>query len=266
MKRLLLAICLLFSALIPLGIISVAMISVAVSQEHYTIVAENDWYPYSALRDGQPEGLAVDLVRAAYAAAGAEVDFVSKPYARCLEEVEAGWQLGCFDTTREPANMARFRFHQAPLFSANIVIVAPADSDAHDLTPLDLKGQHVAVTNGYTYGEPFQSDSAVDKAVVKNDLAILRVVAMKRVAYGVIYDKVMAHLLAEHGDELAGKVKIVGLLFQPDLYVSFSKKRPEATAAITALDRGLEIIRQNGTYHEIEQQWAGRFSVAGAPQ
>lgn len=242
------------------------LVTNAAAEETYKIVAENDWYPYSALRDGKPEGMAVDLVRAAYQAAGAKVEFVSQPYARCLEEVEAGWQLGCFDTTREPATEARFRFHDVPLFSANIVIIAAADADAHDLGPRDLENQHVAVTNGYTYGEPFQSDASVDKDVVKNDLAILRVVAMKRVPYGVIYDKVMAHLLAEHGGELSGKVKIVGLLFQPDLYVSFSKKRPEATAAMRALDRGLEIIRQNGTYREIEQHWASRFSVAGAPQ
>lgn len=243
-----------------------AVISTAGAEERYSIVAENDWYPYSALRDGKPEGLAVDLVRAAYAAAGAKVDFVSRPYARCLEEVEAGWQLGCFDTTREPANEARFRFHQRPLFSANIVIIAPVESTAQNLGPLDLRSQRVAVTNGYTYGEPFQSDPAVNKDVVKNDLAILRVVALKRASYGVIYDKVMAHLLAEHSAELAGKVKVVGLLFQPDLYVSFSKKRPEATAAMTALDLGLDIIRKNGTYREIEQHWANRFSVAGAPQ
>ena len=251
-----------------------AMIAPARAEERYTIVAENDWYPYSALRQsepggepgGQPEGMAVDLVRAAYAAAGAKVDLVSQPYARCLEEVEAGWQLGCFDTTREPTTEARFRFHAVPLFSANIVIIAPAESTEHDLGPGDLKGRNVAVTNGYTYGEPFQSDPTVNKDVVKNDLAILRVVAMKRVPYGVVYDKVMAHLLAERGSELAGKIKIVGLLFQPDLYVSFSKKRPEATAAMAALDRGLEIIRKNGTYREIEQHWAARFSVAGAPQ
>src|SRR5262245_40898464 len=109
------------------------------AEERYRIVAENDWYPYSAMRNGEPVGLAVDLVRAAYDAAGAKVDFVSQPYARCLEEVEAGWQLGCFDTTREPANEARFRFHAKPLFSANIVIVAPADSAVQDLVPADLK-------------------------------------------------------------------------------------------------------------------------------
>jgi polar amino acid transport system substrate-binding protein len=237
----------------------------AEAQERIALVAENDWYPYSALRNGQSEGMAVDLVRAAYRAAGVEVDLVSQPYARCLNEVELGLQLGCFNTIREPANEARFLFHAKPLFSAAIVIIAPADSTASDLGPADLKGQRVAVTNGYTYGEPFQSDAGIDKDVAASDLGVLRLVALKRASYGVIYDKVMAHLLAEHGGELAGKVKVVGLLTEPDLYVSFSRRHASAPAAIAALDKGLEIIRANGTYAEIEQEWALRFSVAGQP-
>ncbi len=236
--------------------------SIAAAQEKVTLIAENDWYPYSAARDGAPEGMAVDLVRAAYQAAGVELELISQPYARCLEEVEAGRQLGCFDTIREPATEARFLFHDQPLFRSAIVIIAPADSTLKDLTVADLKGQRVAITNGYTYGDAFRSDASIRKDVVKNDLAILRVVANKRVAYGIIYDKVMAHLLAEHGGELAGKVKVVGLLIEPDLYVSFSKKRADAKAAIEALDKGLSLIRANGIYREIEERWAHRFSVA----
>ncbi len=250
--------------LLGLLLLSTALSNVR-ADEPIRLVAENDWFPFSAERHGGPEGLAVDLVRAAYEAAGTKVELVSQPYARCLGEVEAGLQLGCFDTIREPSTEARFLFHEKPLFSSAIVIIAPADSTAEDLTPADLKGQRVAVTNGYTYGEPFQSDSSVIKDNTTSDLGVLRLVALKRAAYGVIYDKVMAHLLAEHGGELAGKVKVVGLLARPDLYVSFSKRRPDAAAAMAALDRGLEIIRANGIYAEIEQRWAVRFSVAGAP-
>jgi polar amino acid transport system substrate-binding protein len=245
--------------------VSSSVASAAFAGDPVTIVAESDWYPYSAERDGAPEGMAVDLVRAAFEAAGVDLRLVSQPYARCLEEVESGMQLGCFDTTREPANEARFLFHDQPLFSARIVIIAPSDTDADGLTPADLKGEVVAITNGYTYGEPFQSDAGVQKEVVTSDLAILRVVALKRTSYGAIYERVMAHLLSEHAAELAGKVKVVGLLSEPDLYVSFSKKRPDSAAAIAALDRGLALIRANGVHQEIEQRWAARFSVAGAP-
>jgi polar amino acid transport system substrate-binding protein len=234
----------------------------AAADDKLILAAEDNWYPYSAKRDGAPEGLAVDLVRAAYQAAGREVNLVSLPYARCLEEVEDGRQLGCFDTTREPANEARFLFHQEPLFSANIVIVARKESPALDLTSADLRGMSVAVTNGYTYGEPFQSDSLVKKDVTGSDLAVLRLVAKRRATYGVIYDQVMASLISEHSSELAGQIKIVGILSRQDLYVSFSRRRPEAVGAIAALDAGLKTIRANGTYLDIVQQWAARFTVA----
>lgn len=238
--------------------------SAARAEGPLTIVAENNWFPYSAERDGALQGLAVDLVRAAYRAAGREVSLVSLPYARCLEEVEAGRELGCFDTIREPANEARFLFHDVPLFAATIVIVAPADATVQGLTPADLKGQNVAVTNGYTYDEPFQSDGDVHKIVVTSDLSLLRVVGFKRAPYGVIYDKVMSSLLSEHADELAGKVKIVGILSHPELYISFSKTRPEAAGAIADLDRGLASIKADGTYQSIEKDWAARFNVDGA--
>lgn len=233
------------------------------AQDHLTIVAEDNWYPYSAERDGAAEGFAVDLVRAAYRAAGHDVRFVTMPYARCLEEVRAGRELGCFDTTHEPENESRFLFHQVPLFSATIVIVGPADSPAQELTPADLRGQKVAITNGYTYGEPFQSDATINKDVVVSDLSVLRVVALKRATYGLVYDRVMASIISEHAAELAGKVKIVGMLSQQDLFISFSKARPEASEAMAALDRGLNLIKADGTYQAIEQRWVDRFAVAG---
>ncbi|TDQ82068.1 amino acid ABC transporter substrate-binding protein (PAAT family) [Dongia mobilis] len=237
--------------------------SVAAADRAITIVAENDWFPYASDQDGQPVGMAVDLVRAAFAAAGAELELVIQPYARCLEGLELGRQAGCFNTIREPANEARFLFHAAPLFSARILIVAPADSTASGLGPLDLEGQAVAVTNGYTYDEPFQSSTRVDKDVASSDLAVLRLVALKRVPYGVIYEQVMAHLMSQHGGELAGNIKVVGVLSQPDLYVSFSRIHPDTPRAIAALDRGLALIRADGTYDEITRRWATQFNLVG---
>lgn len=236
--------------------------AVAAEEKSITLVAESNWYPYSGVENGEPSGLAVDLVRAAFAAAGETLTLISQPYARCLEEVETGLHAGCFDTIREPATEARFLFHAKPLFSARILIIAPAESTAEGLGPLDLEGAQVAVTNGYTYGEPFQSSPRVIKEVASSDLAILRLVALKRMPYGVIYEQVMTHLLTEHAEELAGKVRPVGVLSLPDLYVSFSRTHADAPRAIAALDKGLALIRADGTYQEIEQRWATRFNLA----
>ena len=49
------------------------------------IGAEDDWRPYSYVVEGKPVGFAVDLARAAWAAAGVEVELVPLPYARCMK-------------------------------------------------------------------------------------------------------------------------------------------------------------------------------------
>jgi polar amino acid transport system substrate-binding protein len=139
------------------------------------------------------------------------------------------------------------------------VIVAPADSQEHDLTSADLQGKNVAATIGYTYGEPFQSDPTVDKDFVQSDVAILRLVANKRAAYGVIFDMVMNNLVAEHPEELAGKIKIVGILSRQDLYISFSLRHPGAKEAAALIDRGLARIKADGTYRRLEESWQSRI-------
>ena len=43
---------------------------------------------------------------------------------------------------------------------------------------------------------------------------------------------------------------------EDNLYVSFSKRMPEAARYADALDQGLRTIRANGVYAAIEKKWA----------
>ena len=70
--------------------------------ERIRIGAEDDWSPYSSVAQGRPVGFAVDLVRAAWAASGVDVELVPLPYARCMKEVDRGLLAGCFDTLHDP--------------------------------------------------------------------------------------------------------------------------------------------------------------------
>ncbi len=78
------------------------MVGGAVAADRIRIGAEDDWRPYSYVAEGKPVGFAVDLARAAWAAAGVELELVSLPYARCMREVDNGTLAGCFDTLRDP--------------------------------------------------------------------------------------------------------------------------------------------------------------------
>ena len=53
--------------------------------EPLRIGAEDDWYPYTALRDGQVQGMSVDIVKAAFAATSTDIELLPYPYARCMQ-------------------------------------------------------------------------------------------------------------------------------------------------------------------------------------
>ena len=76
--------------------------AVALAGERIRIGAEDDWSPYSSVSKGKPVGFAVDVVRAAWAASGVDVELVPLPYARCMKEVDRGLLAGCFDTLHDP--------------------------------------------------------------------------------------------------------------------------------------------------------------------
>jgi ABC-type amino acid transport substrate-binding protein len=61
--------------------------------------------------------------------------------------------------------------------------------------------------------------------------------------------------VSKHPAEFKNKIRQVGSLSQLDLFVSFSKRRPESMKFANLLDAGLRKIKKNGVYAEIEQKW-----------
>ena len=80
----------------------------ATADEVYRIGAEDDWYPFTALRDGRVQGMSADLVRAAFAASNTRVELVPYPYSRCMELTRTGRLAACFNTSPD-ADIATWR-------------------------------------------------------------------------------------------------------------------------------------------------------------
>jgi len=89
-----------------------------------TIAAEDDWAPYSYRVEGASEvqGLAPELVRAAFATQGVSVQFDVLPFSRCLLHAERGKAAGCFNVTRTQSNASQFCWHPTPLFTEELGI------------------------------------------------------------------------------------------------------------------------------------------------
>ncbi|HEY9104972.1 substrate-binding periplasmic protein [Chitinimonas sp.] len=239
--------------ILPL-LLAVWLQSPAWAAERVRIGAENDWFPYSAELDGKPVGMAVELVRAAFEQVGIEVELVPLPYARCMKLARESQIAGCFDTLRNPLLEKQYRWHRQPLFKARIDIYAPINHPDLPVSLRELHGKRLAVTNGYDYGEAFDSDATLQRDMGNSDLYALRKLAAGRVDYALVYDRIASHLARSHPD-LRGRFKSVGTLIEPDIYLSFAPRYPKIEQLITRFDEGFAKLQQSGRYAEIEARW-----------
>jgi polar amino acid transport system substrate-binding protein len=199
-------------------------------------------------------GFSVELVQAAWAAAGVEVELVALPYARCMREVEAGKLPACFNTLRDSRTEDKYLWHRHPLFRARIGIYGRADGPSEPVNLQSLKGKRIGVTNGYDYGSAFDDDPAMVRDVANSDLTSLRKLVAGRVDYALVYDRV-ANEIAVNNQALGQQFRLRGTLLETGLYLSFSKRFEGAAALVQKFDTGLETIRKNGEYARIEARW-----------
>lgn len=235
----------------------------AYSRESLTLLAEDDWFPYAAQRNGQAVGMAVDIVREAYRAVDVSVSFRSMPYARCMKLVEVGREIGCFDSLKDATTEPDFRFGKTPLFHGTIAIygrsTAAAALPVAGLTVAQLSGKRVGLTNGYTYGSEVELDHNMVKDIAASDLASLRKLLLGRLDYALVYSHVADYLQASHRYELAGKVQRVGEVCDEPLYLAFSKRHARSARAMQQLETGLRRLHDSGRYQQIIQSWDARF-------
>jgi polar amino acid transport system substrate-binding protein len=222
--------------------------------EGILIGAEDDWYPYTAVRDGQIVGMTADLVRSAFAASGTPVELVAYPYARCMQLVHQGALAGCFNTAPDAEVMRDYRLSDEPLFTGEILLWAPRDGAAPVTSLAALAGKRVATVNGYEYGPAFDSAAAVVRVPVRRDLNGFLMLLYGRVDYVIAYRGTSQALFDAHA-ELRDRFVPVATVHRPQLHVSFSPQNADAPLLRQRFDEGMRRLHASGRYDEILKTW-----------
>ncbi|MGY4534659.1 polar amino acid transport system substrate-binding protein [Pseudomonas sp. TE3786] len=232
-----------------------------VQAESIQIGAEDDWYPYTALRDGEIQGMSVDIVKAAFAATGTDVQLESFPYSRCMQLALRGQIVACFNTSPNPKIAEEYRLPKHPLFREAILLWARNDNTT-PVTSLDqLVGKSVAVTNGYEYGAAFDNDSRLSRILVRKDLNGFLMLQRARVDYMLAFRGTALQLFEEH-PELRGQFIPVMTVHRPDIYLSFSRHHPKADELLERFDQGMRLIESDGRYQQIIDTWRNKQTAA----
>ncbi|WP_035851545.1 substrate-binding periplasmic protein [Deefgea rivuli] len=240
----------------------IALFTPIAQAETIVINAEDDWAPFSSISANKQgaEGLSVDLVRAAFATQGIEVRFMPVPFARCLYEAEHGQVVACFNASRTEENKDKFLWPSQPLFTEGLSILALNESKLKNLSPKDLEGHIVGITNGYTYPTSFMNNKKIIKDVSRTDAVQLKKILAKRIEYGVV-NTTPATLMINANPATRGKIKIVGTVELSLLYLNFSKKHPDGQRLLGIFEKGLKTIQSNGTYARIQHDFNVRHGL-----
>lgn len=226
------------------------------AQDTVLLGAEDDWAPYSSATPDRRtvEGLAPELVTAAFDTQGVRVTFKVLPFARCMLHAERGLVAGCFNATRVTGNQDLYCWHPTPLFQEELAIFGPHSYQAtRELGVADLEGKRVGVTLGYTYPTEFMRNPKVTRVSAASDDNLLQMLAARRVDY-ILINTLPAYVRLASMPTVKGQVKRVGVVSQDAFWVAFSKKHPDGQRMCQRFEQGLQAIKASGRYDQAVSQ------------
>ncbi len=156
--------------------------------ETITLVAEDDWAPYSSIKPDQsgPQGLTPDLVKKVFKTKGIDVQYVTLPFARCMYYALIGKSVGCFEATITKENKDQYYWHSTPLFVEGVSVFAQASTQQQDVKIKDMEGKTVGYTIGYTYSPEILQNKRIKTFGATSDRHQLDMLAAGRIQYALI--------------------------------------------------------------------------------
>ncbi len=214
-------------------------------QEHFP--------PFVELKDGKPTGLAVDIVRAAAAKAGIDVDFVPVPFDQVHGTLKDGRADAIFPIAITPERNAAYDFSAPLLMTGGAIFVrAPNPTPANFAM---LAGKTVVTPGTGPLASYIRKNAPELKLIVTKNYEE----SLDRIASG---EAAAAALNFQVGAAMAnqlypGKITIPKTMFA-ELPDTVAVTKGQHAELLKALNAGLAAIRADGTWDQINKRWTGQ--------
>ncbi len=207
----------------------------------------NAWPPYAYVQDGVATGLSVRVLDEAARRSGVVIDYLERPWKRCLHEVRTGTIDAAIDAASRP------EFVQGPVSYSvytNTFWVRD-DAELQSFSLEGLRGKTIGLVTGYRYpaelveDAPYRIDYSVD------DDTNLRKLAAGRV------DAIVADLVSTVRAAESAKLGVRPLLPSHSvdrLYPSFNEKRG---AVQKRFDAALAEMQAEGYFAAVYREMLG---------
>jgi ABC-type amino acid transport substrate-binding protein len=237
---------------------SAAAAAAPAAGKHVQIMVEDAASPWS---NHAGEGYANDLVRAAFAAAGVDIDLIVVPYTRCKALVVQGGTVACFSMSAAAEFDKAVRFADKPLFSVTPKFYYNVKHKVAARSVAELgRGMRVGIVLGYEY-PAFVANLARRGVVIdtaRSDVANLQKLAAGRIDLALVMtDEMRTDVIIKQQAD----VHDIALAFQGapmDSFIGFSTAHPDGEAQRQRFNAGFRSITENGTRQAIQAKWKVR--------
>lgn len=221
-------------------------------QAETVTAAQDPWPPF--VQKGKDPGISVELAKEAFKTQGYDLKMKIMPWTRAMNEVKnanidliiAAWK------TDERKQFLRF---SEPYSNNRIKFITLAD-DTFEFNGLDsLHGKSVGVARGYAYGEAFNSDSRFKRPAANDLISNLRKLSSKRIDMTLEDEIVAKAQMAANGLDSSKFRFTENALSDNPVYAVSGIANSRSEKLITAFNKGLKAIKENGTFDKIMEKY-----------
>lgn len=229
---------------VGLSLICVSLLSHAMA-EPVRIAHDQNFPPFSMSNDGNSEGLAVDILRAAAAPAGIDMIFVPVPFDQRQATLENGRAEAYFPLSITPERLQSFDFSEVLVVTGGSVFVrAPnVPPDALDA----LAGKVVVTPQTGPIAAFVKRTAPTVKLVVTVDYED----SLRRLVDGEAFGQRFVDRL------YPGQISRSPNMFL-ELPLAVAVAKGKNGPLLTKLNEGIATIRADGTWKQINDRWVGR--------
>ncbi|MCO4785622.1 transporter substrate-binding domain-containing protein [Marinomonas atlantica] len=204
--------------------------------------------------DNSISGMDIRVVKAAFKAVGIQTIFEKKPWQSIVQNLQEGNVLGTVTCSRRPER-APFMFFSDELSTTSRAVISRVELDTHGIESVyDLADYQTISVEGWDMEQQLLSLN-IPHQLAQNIAQGLNSVVSGEADLFYVSDYpalYQARILGIHK-----RLKVTNIVSEPlvPLHVCFSKHYPESRERLQEFNKGLQIIKRNGTYQAIRDEY-----------
>jgi len=231
-------------------LLALAMLASPAAHARQITMCTLNWEPYYG-EDLPRNGFFTELVRTAFERAGHSVNVEFMPWARAMLEVKQGDRevlLGAYYSDER----AETYLASDSIYTDKVGLIARRDLDITEFDSLrELSDYTIGYGRGFAVSEEFDSADYLDKEAAKDQVLNLRKFERGRIDMIAGSFASLRYLAQQEGIDTSQMVFLEPALKTNTLHIMVSRAIPEGEQLLADFHRGLNEIREDGTYDEI---------------